>query len=312
MFRIGNVVIEDVDDTIICQSLQEKIKTANQLEFNTKLITMEAVDETGNKEADGSEDIPSVHSSQIFSSSPTQVAQGNRITDFFSPITKSFTPRKLDSDVSSNDSSDELSQALNNLTSLMDRLNHLQQIPIMLGNIHASDSSPFSNHVKQIGSSFKPKKNRSRKKCPSISDSPNIEFIQVIPSVTGTPITVKDLDSVASMDVITKVSNYYEGSLCDTSSISERSNDDGIDNSFSVYEDIPDLIDVVTIKDADTLDTPDASETCVIGGRMKTLKDDNVIRIFGCNPNGIRSDQLKSQLQHSLDLDIDILIVIKK
>ena len=39
---------------------------------------------------------------------------------------------------------------------------------------------------------------------------------------------------------------------------------------------------------------------------MDVLKEDDVIRISGCNPNGIRADQLKSQLQHSLDLDVDI------
>ena len=39
---------------------------------------------------------------------------------------------------------------------------------------------------------------------------------------------------------------------------------------------------------------------------MEILKDEKSIRILGCNSNGIRFNQVKSQLQHSLDLDIDI------
>lgn len=36
------------------------------------------------------------------------------------------------------------------------------------------------------------------------------------------------------------------------------------------------------------------------------MKEEDIIQILGCNQNGIRTDQLKSELQHSLDLDIDI------
>ena len=39
---------------------------------------------------------------------------------------------------------------------------------------------------------------------------------------------------------------------------------------------------------------------------METIKEEDTIQISGCNLNGFRSDQLKSQFQHSLDLDIDI------
>ena len=43
-----------------------------------------------------------------------------------------------------------------------------------------------------------------------------------------------------------------------------------------------------------------------MGGRMDEPKLPGMIRISGCNPNGIRADQVESQLQHSLDLNIDI------
>lgn len=43
-----------------------------------------------------------------------------------------------------------------------------------------------------------------------------------------------------------------------------------------------------------------------IGGRMDQPKLPGMIRISGCNPNGIRAEQLKSHIQHSLDLEIDI------
>ena len=91
------------------------------------------------------------------------------------------------------------------------------------------------------------------------------------------PINVKDVDSVASMEVITEVSNYYEGSLCDTTSISDISNDDGIKDSDSLYNDIPDLIEATTIEEEVTDEKPDASEACAIGGRLDLLKEDDVI-----------------------------------
>ena len=52
--------------------------------------------------------------------------------------------------------------------------------------------------------------------------------------------------------------------------------------------------------------TTDISEASAIGGSMKIMKEEDTIRISGCNPNEIRSNQLRSQLQHSIDLDIDI------
>merc|ERR1711884_74382 len=47
-------------------------------------------------------------------------------------------------------------------------------------------------------------------------------------------------------------------------------------------------------------------ESAPIGGSMDMPKFPNTIRISGCNPNGINTSNLHSQLQHSLDLDIDI------
>ena len=35
-------------------------------------------------------------------------------------------------------------------------------------------------------------------------------------------------------------------------------------------------------------------------------KREGIIRLSGCNPNGIKDDALKNHLQHSMDLDIDI------
>ena len=50
-----------------------------------------------------------------------------------------------------------------------------------------------------------------------------------------------------------------------------------------------------------TIDEVDA-----IGGDIYTAKAENSIRISGCNPNGIKVQHLKSHIQHSLDLDINI------
>ena len=93
----------------------------------------------------------------------------------------------------------------------------------------------------------------------------------------NSPITVEDVDSVASMEVITEVSNFYEGSSCDTTSISDLSNDDGIDDSVSLYNDIPDLIEALTVEEEIANEKPDALEACAIGGRLDLLKEDDVI-----------------------------------
>ena len=50
----------------------------------------------------------------------------------------------------------------------------------------------------------------------------------------------------------------------------------------------------------------DETEAESIGGKMDIPKSPGMIRISGCNPNGIQAEQLKSHLQHSLDLGIDI------
>ena len=53
-------------------------------------------------------------------------------------------------------------------------------------------------------------------------------------------------------------------------------------------------------------DSTSIDEISPIGGDMTFQKQDGSIRISGCNPNGINTSNLKSQLQQSMDLDIDI------
>ena len=120
-----------MDDTLYQRSLREELQTAKQLEFDITSITMEdCKDSIDTENIDGisieseSEDSTD-HSAQTSSSSP-QVTRGKRITDFFSPTTKAFIPKRLDSDDSSSGSSNEVSQALENLSSSMERLHHLQ------------------------------------------------------------------------------------------------------------------------------------------------------------------------------------------
>ena len=52
--------------------------------------------------------------------------------------------------------------------------------------------------------------------------------------------------------------------------------------------------------------TREEDKSAAIGGSMDLPKLPNMIRISGCNPNGIKTFNLHSQFQHSLDLDIDI------
>ena len=52
--------------------------------------------------------------------------------------------------------------------------------------------------------------------------------------------------------------------------------------------------------------TREEDESAPIGGSMDMPKFPNTIRISGCNPNGINTSNVHSQLQHSLDLDIKI------
>jgi hypothetical protein len=54
------------------------------------------------------------------------------------------------------------------------------------------------------------------------------------------------------------------------------------------------------------LTTLDEEESEAIGGRMRDAKLPGMIRIYGCNPNGIKAQQLKSHLQHAMDLQVDI------
>ena len=110
-------------------------------------------------------------------------------------------------------------------------------------------------------------------------------------------------DSAASLEIISEVSNSYDGYSCKTTTATNNGDDSTIDDE---YADIPQLIDIPVAPSRITSTPQDSSEASAIGGSMEIMKEVDTIRISGCNPNGIRSDQLKSQLQHSLDLDIDI------
>jgi hypothetical protein len=55
-----------------------------------------------------------------------------------------------------------------------------------------------------------------------------------------------------------------------------------------------------------TVGALDDKESEAIGGSMEAPKLPGMIRISGCNPNGIKTNQLCSHIQHSLDLNIDI------
>jgi hypothetical protein len=50
----------------------------------------------------------------------------------------------------------------------------------------------------------------------------------------------------------------------------------------------------------------DEEESEAIGGSMEDAKLPDMVRISGCNPNGIKAHQLKSHLQHAMDLQVDI------
>lgn len=54
------------------------------------------------------------------------------------------------------------------------------------------------------------------------------------------------------------------------------------------------------------LDHLDDIESEPIGNTMGTPRLPGMIRFSGCNPNSIKSTQVKSTLQHSIDLEIDV------
>ena len=59
-------------------------------------------------------------------------------------------------------------------------------------------------------------------------------------------------------------------------------------------------------KTGQIVDAIDDDEAQAIGGSMDQPKLPGMIRISGCNPDGIKPHELASQLQHSMDLEIDI------
>ena len=54
------------------------------------------------------------------------------------------------------------------------------------------------------------------------------------------------------------------------------------------------------------LNNLDEEDALPVGGQMGEPKIPGMIRISGCNPNGIKANQLQCHLQHSKDLQIDI------
>jgi hypothetical protein len=61
-----------------------------------------------------------------------------------------------------------------------------------------------------------------------------------------------------------------------------------------------------TVGERFILTTLDEEESEAIGGKMEDDKLSRMIRISVSNPNGIKSHQLKSHLQHAMDLQFDI------
>jgi hypothetical protein len=66
----------------------------------------------------------------------------------------------------------------------------------------------------------------------------------------------------------------------------------------------PDIIEIV--EERFILEALDEEEAEPMGGTMEEPKLPGMIRISGCNPNGIKAGQLKSHLQNAMDLNVDI------
>ena len=123
-----------------------------------------------------------------------------------------------------------------------------------------------------------------------MSDSIIDENIQVQSSSSSptneseTSYSISDEQSITSIEVISETDNGYDGSSCDTTSISEHSNNDGIDDELDRYNDIPSSIQITNSTTNFEFQSMDTSEACAIGGSMEILKDEKSIRILGCNP----------------------------
>lgn len=269
--KIGQVVIDDVDDT----AQTEEKNGGNQ-------DVIEPTEVTGSQE-------------------PTKISSKSCITRYFSSTTTTFQHKQKVRDTKGSNSS-ELPNAMAKLSSSMEQLERLLQLQSMLGNISSdAESSCFSRHAKQSGSPYKKRKRGQRKKIEIQIPDDDSSSSQ---STTSSIDTTFDLeDSVASLEIISEVSNSYDGNSCKTTTLTNNGNASINDDEDA---DIPQLIDILAAPSTSIPTTHDSSKASAIGGSMEIMKEEDTIRISECNPNGIRSNQLKSQLQHSLDLDIDI------
>ena len=121
------------------------------------------------------------------------------------------------------------------------------------------------------------------------------------------------------------VNSFNNSTNSDSWSSTEKSTADNIPTVISVSSDwesnptlpiyktsVQDIIPLTLTTNHDDIDSDcssiefDATDASPIGGKMESIKIDNMIRLSGCNPNGITSQNIRSQLQHSMDLDIDI------
>ena len=128
-------------------------------------------------------------------------------------------------------------------------------------------------------------------------------------------------DSDSESDNEEEDDNNEIPSLQDRNIEDSESEDDEEDSSADTFDD--DLYFVPSDEDEDgsitsendniinmfprpAIDELDEEEAEAIGSPMDTPKLPGMIRISGCNPDGIKAQELQSQLQHSMDLGIDI------
>ena len=123
----------------------------------------------------------------------------------------------------------------------MESLDKLRQLHSMPGNISSDlESSFFSEHAKQSGSLYKKRKRGRKKKADNhIPDDTSISM-QLVTSKRDTIIDSDDL--VARLEIISEISNSYDGHSCDTTTFSNQSNNSTNDDDS--ISDIPQFIDI--------------------------------------------------------------------
>ena len=138
-------------------------------------------------------------------------------------------------------------------------------------------------------------------------------------------IRVYDEDEESILSTTTSIPDLQDRDIEDDSTCNSEPTDDQIQQRFCDDKDeqkIVDMIPVMRIRggaeerqeehvteevvDGFIMNVIDDDEALPIGGTMEQPKLPGMIRISGFNPNGIKTSQLESQLQHSKDLDIDI------